>query len=263
MTWEVVAVGGRESRYSRHTLLSSIGQEGQEAIRGATAVVVGLGGLGGTASNLLARAGVGTLRLVDPDAVDFTNIQRQGLYDEADAASASLKAVAAGRHLLEINSEVRYEAIPERLDSRNAERIIAGATVVVDGLDNFKGRAILNQACVKMGVPLVHGACVSTHGTVTTIIPGETACYACLVPDAATRVALYTSATVGVFAPAVFTVASLEAAEALKLMAGRKDDALRGRMLWLDVWTGEFRSFEVRRNPECPVCGRREFPLLG
>lgn len=248
-------MGGRENRYSRHVLMSRIGPEGQEAVGKATAVVVGLGGLGATASSLLARAGVGTLRLVDPDSVDFSNLQRQGLYDEADAERGAPKAAATKEHLLKVNSEIRYEAIPETLGPDNAERIVSGATVVVDGLDSFKSRATLNKVCVKLGVPLVHGACVSTHGMVTTFFPGETACYSCLVPDASSRVALYTAATIGVFAPAVFAVASLEASEALKIAAGRPQDALRGRAVWLDVWTGEFRSFEIKRNPQCPVCG--------
>jgi len=255
-------MSSREYRYSRHALLSTLGQEGQDAIRKGTAVVAGLGGLGGTASNLLARAGVGTLRLVDPDTVDWTNVQRQGLYDESDAEESLPKAAAAKKRLAKVNSEVRYEAITQEISPGNVEEILSGATVVVDGLDSFRARALLNQACVKLGIPWVHGACVSTQGTVTTVIPGETPCYACLVPDAAGRAPLYTSATVGVFAPAVFTIASLEASEALKILAGRMDAVLRGRMLWVDVWTNEVTSFAVKRNPECPVCGRREFSLL-
>lgn len=255
-------MGDRRSRYSRHVLLSGIGQEGQDSIRRGTAVVVGLGGLGSTASVLLARAGVGLLRLVDPDRVDWTNVQRQGLYDESDAERGVLKAEAALEHLRKVNSEVRCEALAEDLNPSNAESVVRGATVVVDGLDSFRGRAILNQACVRLGIPLIHGACVSTHGTVTTIFPGETPCYACIVPDAATREAPFTSATVGVFAPAVFAVGSFEAAEALKVLAGRREAALCGRMLWIDFWDSEIRSFTVRRNPDCPVCGRHEYSLL-
>jgi adenylyltransferase/sulfurtransferase len=252
----------RETRYSRHVSLAGIGREGQDSIRRGTAAIIGLGGLGGTASILLARAGAGTLRLVDPDRVDWTNMQRQSLYDESDAERGVQKAEAAARHLSGINSEVRYEPVTEGLNPSNAERIVRGATVVVDCLDNFHDRALLNQACVKLGVPLVHGACVSAHGTVTTILPGDTPCYACIVPDAATREAPYTSATVGVFAPAVFAVASFEAAEALKVLTGRKEALLSGRMLWIDVWEGEVRSFTIRRDPGCPVCGRHEYTLL-
>ncbi|MGE5578634.1 MAG: HesA/MoeB/ThiF family protein [Bacillota bacterium] len=243
-----------DPRYSRHVLLSGIGEEGQKAIRKGTAVVVGLGGLGSTSSILLARSGVGTLRLVDPDLVDMTNMQRQGLYDEADAQNHTPKAAAARQHLARVNSQVNYEVLVEALDASNAERIVRGATVVVDGLDNFKGRDVLNRACARLGIPWVHGAAVSTHGTVTTIVPGETPCYACIVPDAGSRVAPYTSANVGVFAPTVFTVASIQACEALKVLAGRKDDLLKNRMLWIDLWNSTFRTVSVSKNPDCPVC---------
>ncbi len=246
-----------DPRYSRHTLLSSIGPEGQKSIGAGTAVVVGLGGLGSTASSLLARAGVGTLRLVDPDVVDWTNMQRQALYDESDARRGAPKAEAARKHLSEVNSNVRYESIVDSLNHGNAESIIRGATVVVDGLDNFQSRAAVNRACAQLGIPWVHGACVSTHGMVTSIVPGETPCYACIVPDAETRTAPFTSATVGVFAPAVFTVASLQAAEALKVLSGHMDALLKNRMLWIDLWDSTFRTFAVHRNPDCPVCGSR------
>ncbi|MEX0974139.1 MAG: HesA/MoeB/ThiF family protein [Bacillota bacterium] len=247
-------MSSNDPRYSRHVLLTGIGREGQDAIGRGTAVVVGLGGLGSTASILLARAGVGTLRLVDPDLVDMTNMQRQALYDEADARNHTPKAAAAQKHLREVNSGVRYEVMVEALEASNAERIVRGATVVVDGLDNFRGRDVLNKACVRLGIPWILGACVSTHGTVTAIVPGETPCYSCIVPDAATRSAPYTSATVGVFAPAVFTVASLQAAEALKVLSGRMDALLKNQMLWIDLWDSTFRTFAIGRNPDCPVC---------
>ena len=191
---------------------------------------------------------------MDPDLVDFTNMQRQALYDEDDARNHTPKAAAARRYLSKVNSEVQYEVLVESLNTSNAEKILRGATVVVDGMDNFKGRDALNRACAKLRIPWVHGACVSTHGTVTTIVPGETPCYSCIVPDAASRTAPYTSATVGVFAPAVFTIASLQAAEALKVLAGRMDNLLKGRMVWIDVWDSTFRTFSVSRNPDCPVC---------
>lgn len=247
-------MSGNDSRYSRHVLLPGIGEGGQEAIRSGMAVVVGLGGLGSTSSILLARSGVGTLRLVDPDLVDLTNMQRQALYDEDDARNHTPKAAAARRHLAKVNSEVQYDVLVESLEASNAERIIRGATVVVDGLDNFRGRDVLNRACARLRIPWIHGACVSTHGTVTTIVPGETPCYSCIVPDASSRSTPYTSATVGVYAPAVFTIASIQAAEALKVLAGRMDDLLKGRMAWVDLWDSTFRTFSISRNPDCPVC---------
>ncbi len=251
----------RESRYSRQILVPWIGEEGQTSIANGNAVVIGLGALGSTIANILARAGVGTLRLVDRDFVDWTNLQRQGLYDEADAGHSLPKAVAAREHLSRINSEVNYEAMVDDVNPGNVERILTGASVVLDGLDNFYTRALVNETCVKMGIPWIHGACVSTHGTVAAIVPGETACYSCLLPDASRMASPYTCDTVGVLGPVAFAVASLEASEALKILAGRRDQVSR-RMMFLDLWDNEVTSVSVPRNRECRVCARREFPLL-
>ncbi len=256
-----MSTGGRP-RYSRQELLSVIGRSGQRALRNSTAVVVGLGALGSTVAGLLSRAGVGTLRLVDRDLVELSNLQRQCLYDESDAEEGVPKAVAAADHLSMVNSEVTYEVLVEDVNSSSVEAVVRGATVVVDGLDNFYTRALLNQACVKLGVPWVHGACIATHGMVLTVIPGKTPCYGCLVPDADRRVSPFTCDTVGVFGPTASIVGSLEASEALKILTARVDAVSPGRMLWVDLWENVTTSFLVKQNPECPVCGRREFPLL-
>src|SRR5271157_1077471 len=166
----------RQTRYARQTVLKEIGQAGQQMLAGATAVVAGLGALGTNSANLLARAGVGTLRLVDRDVVDWTNLQRQCLFEEEDAAQSLPKSEAVVRHLRRINSSIRYEAITDDINSGNIERIVAGATVVVDGLDNFSTRALVNQACVKHGIPWVYGACLGTYGNAATFIPGTSAC---------------------------------------------------------------------------------------
>ncbi|BCV24174.1 ThiF family adenylyltransferase [Gelria sp. Kuro-4] len=250
-----------ESRYSRQILVPGIGVEGQKAIQEATAVVIGLGALGSTVANLLARAGVGTLRLVDRDFVDWTNLQRQGLYEEEDARKCLPKAVAAHRHLARVNSEIRYESIVADVNPGNIEQILSGATVVVDGLDNFYTRALVNEASVKMTIPWIHGACVSTYGTAATIVPGETACYNCLFPDAAAMTSANTCDTVGILGPVAFAVASWEAAEALKILAGRKEEVSR-RLMFLDLWLNDVHFVPAERNLECRVCGRREFSLL-
>lgn len=251
-----------ELRYSRHELLPQIGPSGQAALRRGVAVIVGLGALGSTAANLLSRAGVGTIRLVDRDLVEWSNLQRQCLYDESDAKEGVPKVLAAERHLKQVNSEVNYEALVQDMNPMNVEDIIKGATVVIDGLDNFYSRALLNQACVKHGIPWIHGACISTHGVVMTVIPGETACYNCLAPDADRRVSPYTCDTAGVFSPSVSLVASIQSAEAIKILAGNVRSVRRGEMLWFDPWENVVSPVQVKRNPSCQVCGKREFPLL-
>lgn len=250
-----------KSRYSRQVLVSWIGEKGQEAIMNGTAVIIGLGALGSTIANILARSGVGTLRLVDRDFVDWTNLQRQGLYDEADARNSLPKAVAAKEHLVRINSEINYEVIVDDVNPGNVERVVAGASVVLDGLDNFYTRVLINEACVKLGIPWIHGACISTYGTLATILPGDTACYNCLFPDASSMTSPYTCDTVGVLGPIAFIIASWEASEALKILAGRKDLVSR-KLMWLDLWKNEITSILTERDRECPVCAAREFPML-
>lgn len=249
------------SRYSRQVLVSGIGEAGQDSISRSTAVIVGLGALGSTAANILARAGVGTLRLVDRDFVDRTNLQRQGIYDEEDARRSLPKAVAAREHLVRFNSEIEYEVAVEDVNPGNVERIVSGASVVVDGLDNFYTRALVNEACVKLGIPWVHGACVSAYGTVSTFIPGETPCYNCLYAAAASMSSPYTCDTVGVLGPVAFAVASWQASEALKILAGRRDCVLRHLVL-LDLWQNQVTFVSTERDPDCAVCTRREFTLL-
>lgn len=251
-----------DTRYSRQELLPGFGRSGQEFLRHSLAVIVGLGALGSMAAGLLARAGVGKLRLVDRDLVEWSNLQRQSLYDESDAERGVPKAVAAAEYLKEVNSEVEYECLVEDMNASNVENMVRGATVVVDGLDSFYARALLNQACVKHNVPWVHGAAVATQGTSMTIIPGETPCYGCLVPDADRRVSPFTCDTVGVLGPIVSFIGSLEASEALKLLTGNRDAISPGKMLWVDLWENVWTSVTVKRDPLCPVCGKRQFPLL-
>jgi molybdopterin-synthase adenylyltransferase len=212
-----------QARYARQMVLKEIGQAGQEMLAGSTAVIIGLGALGSNSANLLARAGVTTLRLVDRDFVDWTNLQRQCLFEEQDAAQRLPKAEAAVRYLKRVNSGIRYEPVTDDINPGNIERTIAGASVVVDGLDNFYTRALLNEVCVKLGVPWVYGACLGTYGSAATIIPGVSACLNCLMPDIgeATTPPL-TCETVGVLGPVAALVAAWQSSEAIKIMVGKK-----------------------------------------
>jgi adenylyltransferase/sulfurtransferase len=251
-----------QTRYARQMVLKEIGQAGQQMLAGATAVVAGLGALGTNSANLLARAGVGTLRLVDRDIVDWTNLQRQCLFEEEDAAQSLPKAEAAVRYLKRVNSAIRYEPITEDISPGNIERIVAGAAVVVDGLDNFYTRALVNEACVKDGIPWVYGACLGTYGSAAMIIPGVSACLNCLLPDVGQATTPPLSCeTVGVLGPVAALVAAWQSSEALKIMVGKKD-AVSPHLVHVDLWQNDFSTLPMTRVAECSVCAQHKFDLL-
>ena len=250
------------TRYARQAVLKEIGQAGQEMLSHSTVVIVGLGALGSNSANLLARAGAGTLRLVDRDFVDWTNLQRQPLFEEEDAAQRLPKAEAALRHLKRVNSGLRYEPVTDDINPGNIENIIAGATVVVDGLDNFYTRALLNETCLKLGIPWVYGACLGTYGSAATIIPGVSACLNCLMPDIgeATTPPL-TCETVGVLGPVAALVAAWQSSEAIKLVVGKKD-SVSNHLVHVDLWQNDFSTLPMTRVAGCSVCGQHKFELL-
>lgn len=249
-------------RYSRQVLVSGIGEEGQRRIMEARVVIIGLGALGSNIANILARAGVGKITLVDRDFVDWSNLQRQGLYDESDARDSLPKAVAAREHLMRINSEISYQALVEDVNSGNVEQIIEGATVVVDGLDNFQTRALINEACVKHDIPWIYGSCISTYGNIATFVPGRTACFNCLMPDVTSHAhSPFTCDTVGVLGPVAFMIAALEAAEAIKIMTGNLDQISQG-LTFVDIWQNSTDRIALQRSDDCQVCGHHQYPLL-
>jgi adenylyltransferase/sulfurtransferase len=257
-----MATDPQPARYARQVVLKEIGVPGQQKIAAATVVVAGLGALGSNSANLLARAGIGTLRLVERDVVDWTNLQRQSLFEEDDAAQSLPKAEVATRQLQRINAAIRCEPIVEDINSGNIERIVAGASVVVDGLDNFYTRALLNQACVKHGIPWVYGACLGTYGNAATIVPGVSACLNCLLPDIAQATTPPLSCeTVGVLGPVAALVAAWQSAEALKLAVGQTA-AVSPRLFHVDLWNNDFSTLPMARDAACAVCGQRKFALL-
>jgi molybdopterin-synthase adenylyltransferase len=249
-------------RYSRQILFSGIGETGQERLLAAAAVLVGCGALGTVVADLLARAGIGRLRIIDRDYVEHSNLQRQTLFDESDARQALPKAVAAQRHLGAINSKACFEAIVTDLTPSNARELLGGFALILDGTDNFETRLLINDAAISFGTPWIYAAAVGSYGVTMTIRPGETACLACLVEaDGARAGNEATCDTVGVLASAAGVVASLEVAEAVKILTG-KQEALGGRLMSCDVWTGKFQSIRIARDPDCSTCGRREFRHL-
>jgi molybdopterin/thiamine biosynthesis adenylyltransferase len=259
-------------RYSRQILFGEIGEAGQQRLLESSAVIVGCGALGTALANLLVRAGVGKLRIVDRDFVEPSNLQRQTLFEEADAQEALPKAVAAQRRLTAINSGVSVEGIVADVGPRNAEDLLRGFPLILDGTDNFETRFLLNDVAIHLHVPWIYAAVVASYGVTLTVRPGETACLACALetgdgtgsqaPTAlAPTGAEDTCDTVGVLGAAAGVIASIEAAEAIKLLLGKTESA-GGRLVSFDVWSGRFQSVRVARNPDCRACARRDFSYL-
>ena len=253
----------RLPRYARQLALPGLGLSGQRALLAGRALIVGVGGLGTWTAELLARAGVGFLRLADPDVVELTNIHRQALYDESDAAAGRPKVYAAARRLARINSAVAVEPAPVRVDARNIASLAGDVDVVVDGTDNFLARFIINDFCVKTGRAWVFAGAVGAEAQLMTILPGQTACLRCILPEPPPPCLDPTCRLAGVFGPAVAAVAALQAAEALKILAGRAE-AVCPSLIKLDVWTGRIQSIRAPRlaDGDCPCCQQREFEYL-
>jgi adenylyltransferase/sulfurtransferase len=242
-------------------LFRPFGREGQERLRASGAVLVGCGAIGAAAANLLVRAGIGSLRILDRDFVEASNLQRQSLFNEEDARLALPKAVAAERRLRSINSDVEVEGIVADLTAGNARELLSRFSLILDGTDNFETRFLINDFAVEAGTPWVYAAAVASYGLTMAIVPGQTACLACLLASPSGAGLEETCDTVGVLGPIVNLVASLEVAEAMKLLAGRAAD-LHGRLLSCDVWTGRFQSVHPERHGDCRVCQHHEFSHL-
>lgn len=246
-------------RYSRQILFAGIGENGQAALLRSHAVVVGCGALGSFHAAALARAGVGTITLIDRDYVEPSNLHRQWLYDESDAAESLPKAAAAARRLAAINSSVKLIARVADLTPSNADELLGGAGVIVDGTDNFDTRFLVNDFAVKHGIAWIYGAAVGSYGIAMPVVPGVTACLRCVYPEPPSG-AQPTCETAGVLNVIVSAVASFQVADALKVLCGQSP---RARITTMDLWNGGIRQIDApERDPDCPCCGRREFPWL-
>lgn len=241
-------------RYSRHILLDEIGIDGQEKLLAAHALVIGAGGLGSPVALYLASAGVGKITLVDNDEVDLTNLQRQIVHTTARVGQP--KVESAKQALQQINPEVNIVALHARADEVRLQALVSSATVVLDCTDNFATRHAINRACVAARVPLVSGAAIRMDGQIAVFDPrsGETACYACLFPPDQQFEEVACS-TMGVFAPLVGIIGTMQAAEALKLVAGI-GESLADRLLLLDARSMEWTSIRTKRSTDCVVCGK-------
>lgn len=265
------------ARYSRQIRFAPIGEEGQRRIRASSVAIVGCGALGSVQAEIMARAGVGRLRLIDRDFVEWSNLQRQFLFEESDAPSDSRdslpKAVAAAKRLARVNSEVVLEPMVADLTASNAAELFEGIDLILDGADNFETRYLINDAAVRAGVPWIYGAAVGSYGLKLAILPGRTACLRCIYPDPPAS-PQPTCETEGVLAPVTAIIAALQVADALKILAlgcnGSAElespeaaDTIDARITRVDVWTGEIRQTAApSRDPQCPCCAKHEFTYL-
>src|SRR5437588_7209156 len=251
-------------RYSRQMRFHGIGEAGQRKLRDARVTLCGCGALGTVLANALVRAGVGHVRLVDRDFIETNNLQRQVLFDEHDVAENLPKAEAAARKLGAINSEVFVEPIVTDIDRTNILALVEDADVILDGTDNFEIRYLINDAAVKLNKPWVYGGCIGSHGQTMTILPGRTPCLRCVFEAAPAPGEAGTCETAGVLSPIVNIVASYQATEALKILAGRRDRISR-ELVYVDVWENVLRRIKIAPllgKVDCPCCRRRRFEWL-
>jgi adenylyltransferase/sulfurtransferase len=215
-------------------------------------------------ANTLARAGVGKLRIVDRDFIELNNLQRQVLFDESDVAADLPKAIAAANKLRAINSSVEIEPVVADVDHRNILALCDGVDVILDGTDNFETRFLLNDAALKLNIPWVYGGCLGAEGQTMTILPGETPCLRCLMPEPPPAGATPTCDTAGIVGPIISVIASIASMEAIKILSGHPE-AIQRALFTFDLWDNRVRQVKLdalRERNDCPACGKREYPWL-
>jgi molybdopterin/thiamine biosynthesis adenylyltransferase len=252
-----------EERYSRQILFRGIGAEGQQRLAAGRVAIVGCGATGSSLASLLARAGVGTLRIIDRDYVEASNLQRQSLFEENDAAESLPKAIAAARKIAAFNSEIVVEARVEDLVPGNIEVLLEGMDLILDGTDNFETRYLVNDYAVKNSLPWIYAAAVGSYGVTLNVLPGKTACLACIFP-ATPQGMVETCETSGILNTAVNLVASIAATEAMKLLVGGAAAVQLRNTLWsFDVWGNEQAEIAASHpRAGCRACGERDFVHL-
>ena len=249
-----------DDRYSRQVLFRGIGAEGQRKLAVARIAIVGCGATGSALAGLLARAGVGILRIIDRDYVEPSNLQRQSLFDETDAAESLPKAIAASRKIAGFNSQIVVESRVDDLIPSNVEALLEGMELILDGTDNFETRYLINDYAVDRSLPWIYSAAVGSYAVTLNVIPGETACLACIFPDSP-RGMVETCETSGILNSAVNLVASIAATEALKMLVGGRGAAtVRRTLLSFDLWTNDRAEISAAKSsPGCRACGQRDF----
>ena len=240
--------------------MKEIGLEGQRKLLEKSVAVVGCGALGTNAANLLARMGVGRLKLIDRDYVELDNLHRQILYGEADAERRLPKAIAAAERLRKVNSRIKIEAVVEDVNHKNVEKLIEDVDLILDGTDNFETRFILNDAAVKLGKKWIFASALATYGMTMNIIPGKSACLRCLMPNPPPLGSLPTCETIGILPSLVTVISSVQVTEALKILMERNYSF--NKLFVADVWRREFSEINVKRRKDCPTCVKGEFDFL-
>lgn len=249
-------------RYSRQILFSGIGKEGQRQLQKSRVLIVGCGALGSAHAESLARAGVGKLRIADRDFVEASNLQRQTMFTERDAAQRIPKAVAAANRITEINGAIKVEPEIVDVNHSNIERLIKDCDVVLDGTDNFATRYLINDACVKHETNWIYGAAVGSYGVSMTIRPHQTPCLRCVFEEAPPAASAPTCDTAGVIMPIISVVAAVQVSEALKLLTGHSE-SLHRSLMQFDVWRNEWRKINPGPpSPNCPTCSSGRFDTL-
>lgn len=248
------------SRYSRQIVYSDIGEEGQDKLLESTVAIIGLGALGTVSANNLCRAGVGSLKLIDRDYVELSNLQRQILYDEEDAYAEKPKAIAAYEHLHRINSSIFLKPIITDVNSSNVEQLIMGCDLVIDATDNMEVRLLLNEACDRYGIPWIYCGAVGSIGMTMNIIPGVTPCFRCILGDELDGHSYDTCNSVGVLNMITNIIASVQSAEAIKMLIGSED--VRKSLYYMDVWHCSAEFLDVVRDEKCQVCGEHHYSYL-
>jgi len=251
-------------RYVRQIRYPPLGLDGQKRLAAGRALVCGCGALGSMLASVLVRAGVGLVRIVDRDFVETNNLHRQVLFDEQDVADQLPKAVAAAQKLRKINSEVRVEGIVADVNPTNVEQLCDGIDAIVDGMDNFETRFLVNDLAVRQRIPWVYGGCLGAEGQTMTILPGETACLRCLIQECPPPGTMPTCDTAGILAPIVGVIASIQAIEAIKILSGHRE-AISRSLTVVELWDNCIRQVDVsklRDQVDCPACKQGEFPWL-
>lgn len=247
-------------RYSRQILFPEIRAAGQKKLGKASVVVIGCGALGTVITDALARAGVGKIKIIDRDFIEYHNLQRQVLFNEQDVKDGLPKAIAAERYLKKVNSEIEIEGIVADVNYANIEKLVKGADLIMDGLDNLETRLLINDVSLKHKIPWVYGGAISASGMTMTIIPGKTPCFRCFWHSPGVSGQMATCDTAGVIGPAPLIVGALQTVEAMKILTGSND--INRDLLVIDVWRGDFSHLKVTKRADCSAC-RGEYEFLG
>ena len=252
------------NRYARQILFYGIGEARQKTLREKSAAIVGCGALGCTSANLLVRSGLGYLKIIDRDFIEESNLQRQSLFDEEDINKNLPKAIAAQKKLEKINPHVRIKAFVTDLNPSNINNTLRDADVIIDGTDNFETRFLLNDFCVKNCIPWIYGACIGSIGMTMNIIPSKTPCLRCVLEDIPPFGTTETCDTAGIIAPIASLIASIQAAEALKILTGNFDVLSKG-LLKIDLWRNEIKKLhieDIREKSDCVTCKQHHYEFL-